>query len=374
MSGTAAPTTGLVADPAGAAAPEHVLGPLRLGTRRSALATTQSTLVAELLTRSSGREVELVEVVTHGDLSSAPLSTIGGTGVFASALRAALLAGEVDLAVHSLKDLPTAAAPGLVLAAVPRREDPRDALVARDGATLETLPRGARVGTGSPRRAAQLRAARPDLDVVDVRGNVGTRLALVDDGALDAVVLARSGLLRLGLEGRVTQVLEPEVVLPAPGQGALAVECRADDAVTAAACSALDHALSRAEVTAERALLAALEAGCTSPVGALALADGGGSVRLSAVVCSPDGARAVARSATSAPTGLDAGLTAAALGCDLARALLDDGAAALVAAPAAPGTAEPPPTPDHPRRARSTPGAGDTQRETAERPPERRHP
>ena len=383
MSGTAraaAPTAVPVADPADLAASEPA-GPLRLGTRRSALATTQSTLVAELLARSSGRDVELVEVVTHGDLSSAPLSTIGGTGVFASALRAALLAGEVDLAVHSLKDLPTTPAPGLVLAAVPRREDPRDALVARGGATLETLPRGARVGTGSPRRAAQLRAARPDLDVVDVRGNVGTRLALVDDGVLDAVVLARAGLLRLGLEARVTQVLEPDVVLPAPGQGALAVECRADDAVTAAACSVLDHALSRAEVTAERALLAALEAGCTSPVGALALADDGGSVRLSAVVCSPDGARAVARSATSAPAGLDAGLTAAALGCDLARALLDDGAAALVAAPPTatvapdgPGTTDAPPTPDHPRRARSTPDAGDTQRETADRPPERRHP
>lgn len=370
MSG-AAPTAGPV-NPTDSVDP---LGPLRLGTRRSALATTQSTLVAELLSASSGREVELVEVVTHGDLSSAPLSTIGGTGVFASALRAALLAGEVDLAVHSLKDLPTAPAPGLVLAAVPRREDPRDALVARDGATLETLPRGARVGTGSPRRAAQLRAARPDLDVVDVRGNVGTRLALVDHGALDAVVLARAGLLRLGLEDRVTQVLEPSVVLPAPGQGALAVECRADDAVTAAACSVLDHALSRAEVTAERALLAALEAGCTSPVGALALADDGGCVRLSAVVCSPDGTRAVARSATSAPTGLGAGLTAAALGCDLARALLDDGAAALVAAPAvAPDDPDTAQTPDHPRRARSTPDAGDTQHETAERPPERRHP
>ncbi|CAA9400861.1 MAG: Porphobilinogen deaminase, partial [uncultured Quadrisphaera sp.] len=180
--------------PAGTELPRATAGAqpraLRLGTRRSALATTQSQLVAELLRRHTGRDVELVEVVTRGDVSTAPLSTIGGTGVFASALREALLAGEVDLAVHSYKDLPTAPAPGLVIAAVPPREDPRDALVARDGLTLGELPAGARIGTGSPRRAAQLLGLGLGLEVVPIRGNVDTRIRKVASGELDAVVLA----------------------------------------------------------------------------------------------------------------------------------------------------------------------------------------
>lgn len=346
---------------------------LRLGTRRSALARTQSALVAEELHERTGREVRLVEVVTQGDVSAAPLAQIGGTGVFATALRSALRAGDVDLAVHSLKDLPTSPAPGLVLAAVPAREDPRDVLVSRDGAGLADLPPGARVGTGSPRRAAQLRAARPDLRVVDVRGNVDTRLRTVTEGALDAVVLARAGLLRLGRAGEVSEVLEPEVLMPAPGQGALAVECRADDAATTAACADLDHAATRAEVTAERALLAALEAGCTAPVGALAMAVPAGSsapagtagLRLRAVVVSADGSLAVRRSATSAPQRRhdDPLLAAEALGRDLAAALLEDGAGTITEAERHPSP--PPPTSR----------AHDPQHVTAaDELPERRHP
>lgn len=243
---------------------------VRLGTRRSDLATTQSGMVADLL-RARGHQVELVLVTTEGDVNRAPLSRIGGTGVFVSALRDALLAGEIDIAVHSLKDLPVAQPEGLVIAAIPEREDPRDALVARDGLTLQTLPAGARVGTGSPRREAQLRVARPDLEVVDLRGNVPRRLATVDEGVLDAVVLAGAGLRRLGLDGRVTDWLDPQVMVPAPGQGALAVECRSDDAAMVEALAPLDHAPTRAAVVAERAVLGTLEAGCSAPVGALAM-------------------------------------------------------------------------------------------------------
>jgi hydroxymethylbilane synthase len=302
---------------------------LRLGTRRSALARTQSEHVATAVRAATGRDVELVDVVTAGDRSGAPLSTIGGTGVFVSALREALLAGEVDLAVHSLKDLPTAEAPGLALAAVPTREDPRDALVARDGLTLGELGEGARVGTGSPRRAAQLRALGLGLVVVDIRGNVDTRMRMVADGTLDAVVLAHAGLRRLGRADEVTEVLDPLQVLPAPGQGALAVECRADDDATRAAVAPLDDPGTRAAVTAERSLLAALEAGCTAPVGALAdlaVGDDGdwghlplaGELFLRAVLAAVDGSDAVRRSATGPPH------RAADLGRELAAELLAD--------------------------------------------------
>lgn len=262
--------------------------PLRLGTRASALATSQSGWVADRL-RAAGVRVELVHVRTEGDVSRASLRQIGGTGVFASALRDALRAGEVDLAVHSLKDLPTAAEPGLVVAAVPEREDPRDALVARDGLTLDALPRGASVGTGSPRRAAQLALARPDLDVRDIRGNVGTRIGLVRDGQLDAVVLACAGLSRLGRAGEATDRLDPDVMLPAAGQGALAVECREDDRPLARFLrDVLEDAPTRAAVTAERAVLARLEAGCTAPVGALARAGADGALALTAFVALGD--------------------------------------------------------------------------------------
>src|SRR5262245_13799705 len=198
---------------------------LRLGTRRSALALAQASLVADAIRRRIGRPVELIEITTHGDVSAEPLTTIGGTGVFVSALRDAVLSGDVDLAVHSYKDLPTAPAQGLVIAAVPARADPRDVLVARDGRKLADLPAGAVVGTGSPRRAAQLRALRPDLDIHPIRGNVDTRIRLVSSREIDAVVLASAGLARLGRLDEAAQILDVDEMLPAPAQGALAVEC-----------------------------------------------------------------------------------------------------------------------------------------------------
>jgi hydroxymethylbilane synthase len=277
---------------------------LRLATRASALARTQSETVAAALATASGREVVLVEVSTQGDRDrTTPLAELGGVGVFVSAVREAVLAGDADLAVHSLKDLPTADPEGLALGAVPTREDPRDVLVARDGATVASLPPGARVGTGSPRRAAMLRALRPDLDVVAVRGNVDTRLRAVTDGSLDAVVLARAGLARLDRLDAVTEVLEPDQMLPAPGQGALAVECRDDDVALLDALGPLDDPDTRAAVVAERALLAALEAGCSAPVGALATvtAQGGEShVHLMGAVVSLDGRHQVRSSVTGA--------------------------------------------------------------------------
>ncbi len=202
---------------------------LRLGTRASALATTQSMLVADLVRDHLGREVDLVEITTEGDASAAPLAQIGGTGVFVSALRDALLDGRIDLAVHSLKDLPTGPCDGIALAAVPLREDPRDVVVARDGLTLGELPPGSRIGTGSPRRASQLHALGLGLDVAGIRGNVDTRIGKVRSGEYDAVVLARAGLARLDRLEEATEVLDPLQMLPAPGQGALAVECRSDD-------------------------------------------------------------------------------------------------------------------------------------------------
>lgn len=264
-----ATTTAPAATPS--AGPTPAAGrPLRLGTRRSALATSQSGWVAERL-RGAGMEVELVLVTTEGDTSRRSLAEIGGTGVFASALRDALLDGRIDLAVHSLKDLPTAPADGLVVAAVPEREDPRDVLVARDDLTLADLPAGAVVGTGSPRRAAQLRLLRPNLEIRDIRGNVDSRIRMVHDQVLDAVVLARAGLARLDRLAEATEVLDLDTMLPAAGQGALAVECRADAPDLAARLAeALEHPATRTAVDAERAALAALEAGCTAPVGALA--------------------------------------------------------------------------------------------------------
>jgi hydroxymethylbilane synthase len=242
---------------------------IRLGTRRSALATAQATWVADQL-RALGNEVELVPIVTTGDVNKAPLEQIGGTGIFVSALRDALLAGEIDIAVHSLKDLPTAPIDGLAIGAVPVREDPRDVLVARDGLTLGELQQGALVGTGSPRRVAQLDALGLGLECTGIRGNVDTRIGMVADGKLDAVVLARAGLSRLGRLAEVTETLDPIQVLPAPGQGALGIECRADDTAVLAALVPLEDPATRAAVTAERQMLATLEAGCTAPVGALA--------------------------------------------------------------------------------------------------------
>lgn len=238
--------------------------PLRLGTRRSKLAMAQSGMVADAVREVTGRAVELVEITTYGDVSRENLAQIGGTGVFVAALREALLSGEVDFAVHSLKDLPTVQPEGLVLAAVPVREDPRDALVARDGLTFEQLPPGARIGTGSPRRMAQLNAyARShglEIETVAIRGNVDTRIGFVRSGELDAVVLAAAGLSRLGRTDEVTDFLPADTVLPAPGQGALAIECAESSTDLAAALAELDDPYTRVAVTAERALLNALEA------------------------------------------------------------------------------------------------------------------
>lgn len=269
----------------------------RIGTRPSALAMAQTGIVADRL-RAAGHECELVEISTSGDRSSAPVAQLG-VGVFVSALRDALAGGDVDVAVHSYKDLPTAPDTRLRLAAVPQRGDPRDALVARDGMVLGELPSGARIGTGSPRRTAQLDALGLGLDVVAIRGNVDTRVGKVASGELDGVVVAAAGLARLGRLAEATELLDPLQMLPAPAQGALAVECRAQDLELAKALAdVLDDEFTRAAVIAERAVLATLEAGCSAPVGALAdvvsdLDDDGKAVdRLSlrAVVGTIDGA------------------------------------------------------------------------------------
>lgn len=283
---------------------------LRVGTRASALARAQTgVVVAALGLDDLGLAVTTVPISTEGDRSSAALAQIGGTGVFVSALRDALVSGQIDVAVHSYKDLPTAPDDRVHLAAVPVRGDARDVLVARDGLTLGELPDGARVGTGSPRRAAQLRALGMGLDVVAVRGNVDTRLAMVSGGVMDAVVLAYAGLARLGRVDEVTEVLDPLQMLPAPAQGALAVECRAADDATAALLAPLDDADTRAVVTAERSVLRELEAGCSSPVGALAEigeGDDGPEIYLRASVTAPDGSDAVRLSRTGSITDAEA--------------------------------------------------------------------
>lgn len=321
---------------------------VRIGTRASKLALTQTQQTADLLAAVGGFTVELVHIRTEGDVLKGSLSQMGGTGVFVAALRDALLREECDVAVHSLKDLPTGPAAGLVLAATPPRVDVRDVLCARDGLKLADLPRGARVGTGSPRRAAQLRAVRPDLDIVDIRGNVDTRLgrvpglpgnttdAVVDgkSGDLDAVILAAAGLERIGRLDTVTEYLETDVMLPAAGQGSLAIECRTADAparagaadgsqgALAQALAAVDDRDTRLAVTAERALLARLEAGCAAPVGAYAYRKGS-MLHLEAVVCAVDGTAMVRdKRATDGLTEVGATL----LGIELAEVLLAAGA------------------------------------------------
>ncbi|MEV6441935.1 MULTISPECIES: hydroxymethylbilane synthase [Amycolatopsis] len=304
-----------------------------MGTRGSKLALTQTGTVADAL-RATGVEVEIVKVTTPGDKSLAPIATIG-VGVFTSALREALLRNEVDVIVHSYKDLPTAPEPGITLAAVPPREDPRDALIARDGLTLGELPPGSTVGTGAARRTAQLRALGLGLEIVPIRGNIDTRMRKVTDGELDAVVLARAGLARVGLVEAITETLDPIQMLPAPAQGALAVECRAADVdLEQLLRSTLDDEGTRAAVTAERALLAALEAGCSAPVGALAEIvedlDAEGkvveriSLRGTAAVEGEEGAVDMVRAIALADKD-----QAAQLGKDLAAELLDLGAGAL---------------------------------------------
>jgi hydroxymethylbilane synthase len=290
-------------------------------------------MVAAALSAASGQDVELVEISTAGDRSSAPIAQLG-VGVFVSALRDALAGKEIDLAVHSYKDLPTAPADGLVIAATPEREDPRDALVARDGLTLTELPTGARIGTGSVRRIAQLHALGLGLEPVPIRGNVDTRLRKVASGEIDAVVLARAGLVRLGRADELTEILDPLLMLPAPAQGVLAVECRADDPDLIDALAPLDHEATRAAVDAERALLATLEAGCSAPVAGLAeviverwLTDPAqvparedGEIYLRGAVLSPDGRVAFRLSRTGTLA------DASTVGRLLAEDLLDAGA------------------------------------------------
>jgi hydroxymethylbilane synthase len=265
---------------------------VRLGTRDSPLARWQAEWVAARLSEG-GVVVELIPITTQGDVSDRPLGAIGGQGLFTKEIQRALLDGRIDLAVHSLKDLPTDPVAGLTLAAVPPRESPRDVLVSTRGGTLDELPAGARVGTGSRRRQSQLLHLRPDLRVADIRGNVDTRLRKLDAGQFDAIVLAEAGLSRLNLAGRITQVLPSTVMLPAVGQGALGLETRADDAATLAAVARLDDAATRAAVLAERALLAGLRGGCMAPVAAWArITDR--ELRITAAVLSVDGQRRVA--------------------------------------------------------------------------------
>lgn len=299
---------------------------IRIGTRGSRLARWQSEWVASALReRSPGLEVELVEIKTHGDRDrNSPLAAIGGTGLFTKEIQRALVDGAVDVAVHSLKDLPTQGPDGLVLGAVPSREDVADALIAPAHRRLESLPAGAKVGTGSLRRRAQLLHARPDLDVAAVRGNVETRLNMALDGRLDAVVLAWAGLHRLGLHDRVTQRLEPPAILPAVGQGALGIECRADDAPTRALLALLDDGAAHAAVVAERRALAELEGGCMIPMAAWGRLDDDGRLLLDASVFDPDGRSRISAGLTGSPSDPDD------LGRRVAQALRDQGADAIL--------------------------------------------
>jgi hydroxymethylbilane synthase len=297
---------------------------LRIGTRGSALALWQANHVKDKLAELRGVQSELVRIQTSGDrFQSASLAQIGaeaGTkGVFIKEIEDALLAGKVDLAVHSMKDVPTETPRGLVFSAIPKREDPRDCLISREGRTLKDLPVGARVGTSSLRRQAQLRHHRPDLDVVDVRGNVDTRVKKLDGGEFDAVVLAVAGINRLGLKGRVTQVFDEDLILPAAGQGALGIETREDDAFTSRLVDALDDKETRACVTAERALLHELQGGCQVPLGAWGRIRGG-ELHLEAAVFSASGSESVRCDESGSPD------EAAAIGIRLGRALIEAGA------------------------------------------------
>jgi len=299
---------------------------LRIGTRGSPLALAQSRLVADALAEAHpGLACQLVRIATAGDRRRAePLPAIGGTGLFTREIESALLRGEIDLAVHSLKDLPTQSPDGLVVAAVPARAPAADALISADGRPLDQLPPGARIGTSSPRRAAQLLAARPDLRPEPIRGNLDTRIRKLREGRVDALVVALAGLERLGVAAHATQVLPLDVMLPAPGQGALAVQTRAGDAPVVDLAVAIDHGATRAATTGERALLEALGGGCSLPLGAYAEA-GGPSLRLRAILLAPDGAQAARADSTgplAEPTAL-AHAVAAALRADGADAILD---------------------------------------------------
>lgn len=295
--------------------------PLKLGTRRSNMATTQSRMVADAYTEKTGRAIELVGVTTFGDVSKAHLAQLGGTGVFVSALRDKLLQGEIDFAVHSLKDLPTKPDPRISLAALPVRHDHRDALV---GPTkFFDLPAGARVGTGSPRRVAMLRALRPDLEYVPIRGNAETRIGKIADGEVDAVVLASAGLTRIGRTAEIANIFEVDEMLPSPGQGSLAVECLSEREEMVEFLGRLDDPRTRSAVTAERSILAALEAGCSAPVGAFGI-DDGQTLHLTAAVVAIDGRQAVRKSTAGSPSEADD------LGRRLAAEMLHEGADRLM--------------------------------------------
>lgn len=298
--------------------------PLRIGSRGSLLAKRQAEVVRQQLFQLTGREAEIVIIKTSGDkLQNVPLSKIGGQGVFVKELEEALFAEAIDMAVHSVKDIPTDIPSRLSFPAVCRREDVRDCLVSSNGAVLANLREGARVGTGSLRRQAQLRHLRPDLDVRDLRGNVDTRLRKVQSGEYEAVVLGKAGLDRLGWTQRITETLEPERFLPAVGQGAIAVECRLKDIDAAGALEKLDHPATRTAIIAERALLAALQGGCQVPLGAWARLERGELV-LEACVCSVDGAQYVRQAARASPD------QAAELGQHVARLLLEAGAQTIL--------------------------------------------
>lgn len=307
--------------------------PIRVGTRGSLLATTQAQTIADALT-AAGHPAELVIIKTEGDASARPVAEIG-VGVFTTAIRVALRNNEVDVAVHSYKDLPTAPEDDLTIAAVPTRVDPRDALVSRDGLVLGELPPGSVVGTSAPRRAAQLRALGLGLEIRPLRGNLDSRLGKVASGELDAVVVARAGLVRIGRTEVVTEALDPVVMLPAPAQGALAVECRSDDAELVRVLAELDDPSTRAAIEAERSVLAALEAGCTAPVGAIAEVvesiDEDGRIfaelSLRAAVAAEDGSDVI-RASVVGPVD-----RAVELGKDLAAELLELGAGELVNSP-----------------------------------------
>jgi hydroxymethylbilane synthase len=297
---------------------------LRIGTRGSLLAKWQAEHVRKQLFQLTGIEAEIVIIKTSGDkLQNTPLSKIGGQGIFVKELEEALFEETIDLAVHSVKDVPTEVPSRLSFPAVCRREDVRDCLVSHNGAALANLRQGARVGTGSLRRQAQLRHLRPDLDVRDLRGNVDTRLRKVESGEYEAVLLAKAGLDRLGWSQRITETLSPEIFLPAVGQGAIAVECRLNDTEAAQALEKLDHPETRTAIIAERALLAALQGGCQVPLGAWARLERG-ELLLEACVCSADGAQYVKQSATAPPD------QATQLGQHMAKLLFDAGAQSIL--------------------------------------------
>lgn len=295
---------------------------IRIGTRGSLLALWQAEHVKARL-EAAGHVVALEVITTTGDkLLDRRLELVGGKGAFLKEIEEALLARAVDLAVHSLKDVPTALPEGLRLCAFLERADPRDALLSRDGRGLHALPPGARVGTTSLRRQAQLRALRPDLEILDLRGNVDTRVRKLREGRFDAILLAMAGLIRLGRAHEITEALEADTLLPAPGQGAIALECRSDDAAVASAVASLHHAPTAAAVGAERAFLARLGGGCNVPLGAFAEPEADGGLRLRALVARVDGSAVVrGERLGSDPLGLGRGL---------AEELLERGAGELL--------------------------------------------